>query len=87
MAIVEMQPPRPENNRRELELPAPVLDDRSAEEVVRPRVHLPRHRVGRRQEHVSTANRQREVALIVERHGTQLAQRILAIEHPAVGAG
>ena len=28
----------------------------------------------------------REVALIVERHGVDLAERILAVEHPAVGA-
>jgi hypothetical protein len=30
---------------------------------------------------------QPEVALVVERHRRELAQRVLAVEHPAVGAG
>jgi hypothetical protein len=31
-------------------------------------------------------NRQFEVALVVERHGGNLPQRIFAVEHPAIGA-
>ena len=36
---------------------------------------------------VFAAEGDREVALVVERHGVDLAERVLAVEHPAVGAG
>ena len=32
-------------------------------------------------------DRQLQVALVVERHRRDLAERVLAVEHPAVGAG
>ena len=38
------------------------------------------------QEHRIVMNRQLQIALIVERHRRQLTERILAVEHPAVGA-
>ena len=51
VAIVEVQAAGAEDARRELQLPAPVVDDAAAEEAVGPRVHLARHLLGDRQEH------------------------------------
>jgi hypothetical protein len=61
--------------------------DRQPEEALRPRVHLARDTLGGRHEHVGAIERQLEVALVVERHAVDLAERILAVEHPAVGSG
>src|SRR6476659_8287539 len=68
-------------------LRAPVRDDRAAEEVLRPRVHLAGDALGRRHEDIGALVRQAQVALVVERHAVDLPERILAVEHPAVGAG
>ena len=38
-------------------------------------------------EDVGALERQPQVALVVERHAVDLAERVLAVEHPAVGAG
>src|SRR5690606_24304312 len=65
----------------------PVGDDRTSEEAFGPRVHLARDLLGRRQEHWIAPERQRQVALVVERHRAELPERVLAVEHPAVRAG
>ncbi len=85
--VVEVQAARAEDLRREVELLLPVVDDRAAEEALRPRVHLARDLLGDRQEHRVAMDGQLQVALVVERHRRDLAERILAVEHPAVGAG
>ena len=72
---------------REVELLSPVGDDRPAEEALRPAVHLGGDLLGDLQEHRVAVDRQLQVALVVERHRRQLAERVLAVEHPAVGAG
>ena len=61
-------------------------DDRPAEEAPRPGVHLAGDLLGRGHEHVGPRERQLQVALVVERHRVDLAERVLAVEHPAVGA-
>jgi len=68
MAIVEMQPARPENLRREVELPPPVDDRRLAEEAGGPLVHLRRHFFGNFHEQRIAVDRELQVALVVESH-------------------
>jgi hypothetical protein len=55
-----------------------------AEEPFGPEVHLRPHLLGCPQKDVVLGDGQLEVALVVERHRLDLAQRILAVEHPAV---
>ena len=86
VTVVEMETARAEDHGREVELRAPVVDDAAAEERLRPRVHLDRHRFGGRQEHGVAVDGQFQVALVVQRHRGQLAERVLAVEHPAIGA-
>ena len=57
-----------------------------AEEALRPRVHLAGHLLGHAQEQRVAVDRELQVALVVERHRRELAERVLAVEHPAVGA-
>ena len=52
-----------------------------------PGVHLRRDRLGDAQERLVAAEGDLEVAQVVERHRVDLAERILAVEHPAVGPG
>ena len=80
-----MEAARPVDPRRERELGSPVVDDRAAEEPLGPRVHLVRD--GRRHGEEPRVHREREpeVALVVEAHRVDLAERVLAVEHPAVG--
>ena len=86
VAIVEMQSARAKDLGREIELLPPVGDDRLAEEARRPLVHLRRDLLGHRHEPRIAMDRQLQVALVVERHRRHLAERVLAVEHPAVGA-
>ena len=87
VAVVEVQAAGAEDARREVELPSPVGDDRAAEEAAAPscssRRRPARRRRGRRG---SRRDRQLQVALVVERHRRDLAERVFAVEHPAVGA-
>jgi hypothetical protein len=86
MTIVQVKPARAKNSSGEIELLPPIGDDRTAEEPFRPVVHLGRDLLGRRHEDVRLRERQLQVPLIVERHAVDLAERIFAVEHPAVGA-
>ena len=86
-AIVEVQPAGAEDLGGEPELLLPVADDRPAEERLRPGVHLRGHAFGRLEEHLLLVDRQLQVALVVERHGGELAECVLAVEHPAVRSG
>ena len=52
----------------------------------RPLVHLAGDRLGRPQEDRVAGDGELQVALVVERHRLDLAQGVLAVEHPAVGA-
>ena len=84
--VVEVQAARAEDARREVELRAPVVDDGAAEERPRPRVHLAGDLLGDAMKQVVACEGQLQVALVVERHGVDLPERVLAVEHPAVGA-
>ncbi len=86
VSIIEVKPPGPEDPCRPIELALPVVDDRPSEEAARPGVHLSGHGFGRPQEEFRASERQLEVALVVERHRVDLTERVLAVEHPAVGA-
>ncbi len=82
-----MQATCAENLRREIELTFPIDNRLTAEEAFGPLVHLPGDILGDLHEDRATVNRVLEVALVVERHRRDLAERVLAVEHPAVGAG
>ena len=88
VAVVEMQAARAEDLGREVELLLPV-----AESIGRPKNRCahwfisPATSLGDVQEQRIAMDRQLQVALVVERHRRQLAERVLAVEHPAVGAG
>ena len=86
MAVVQVQAARAEDPGGEVQLTAPVGDDLAAEEALRPSVHLPGHLLRRLQEHFIAGERQLQVPLVVERHRLDLTQRVLAVEHPTVGA-
>ena len=77
---------RAEDLGREIELRAPVRDDRAAEESGRPLVHLRGNLLGRAHEDIVAMDGELEVPLVVERHRRQLSQGVFAVEHPAVGA-
>ena len=62
-------------------------NDRPAEEAPRPAVHLAGDVLGDAQEERVPVDGELEIALVVERHRVDLAERVLAVEHPAVGAG
>ena len=86
MTIIEVQPAGAEDPGGERELPPPVVDDRPAEEALRPAVHLAGNLLGDAAgTAASTGERQPQVSLVVERHRFGLAECILAVEHPAVG--
>src|SRR3954468_3185261 len=82
-----MKAARSEDPGREIELPAPIIDDRTPEEAPRPPVHLTSDLLGDSQEYRIAREGQLQVALVVERHRRHLAERVLAVEHPAVRAG
>ncbi len=86
VTVVEVQPAHAEDLGREVELLLPVVDDLAAEEALGPAVHLAGDLLGDFQEQRVAVDRQLEVALVVERHRLGLAQGVLAVEHPAVGA-
>ena len=87
VAVVQMQTARAEDLGGEVELPPPVVDEGVAEEALRPLVHLGGDTFGDAQEDRVTGDRKLEIALVIERHGVDLPEGILAIEHPAIGAG
>jgi hypothetical protein len=87
VAVVEVQAAGAEDLRREGELGAPVGDDLAAEEAARPGVHLAGDLLGDLEKARILRDRQHQVALVVERHRRHLAEGVLAVEHPAVGAG
>ena len=87
MPIVEVQAAGTEDPGREVELLPPVDDDPAAEESFRPGVHLGGDGLGSGQEPFVAMDGELEIALIVERHARDLAERVLAVEHPAVRAG
>ena len=87
VAVVQVQAAGAEDAGGEVELLFPIRDGLPAEEALGPGVHLGRDVLGDAQERLLAAEGDREVALIVERHGVDLAERVLAVEHPAVGAG
>ena len=72
--------------RRERQLLLPVGDDRPAKEALRPFVHLGGDLFSDGEKRWIVINRELEVALIVERHRRHLAERVLAVEHPAIRA-
>ena len=84
--IVEVQPPRAKQLRREVELSRPVVDRRPAEEAARPLIHFCGDLFGNRKKHGISMDGQPQVPLIVERHRRDLAERVFAVEHPPVGA-
>ena len=53
---------------------------------MRPLVHFRRHLFGDAQEERVAMDGELEVPLVVERHRRHLTERVLAVEHPAVGA-
>ena len=83
--VVEVEATGPENPRGEVQLPPPVL------EIGRPKTAAPRRSsrrppVRRPAGTAGAGNRELQVPLVVERHRRHLAERVLAVEHPAVGA-
>ena len=84
--VVEVQSAGAEDLRGEVELLPPVGDDLAPEEPRRPGVHLSGNLLGDLEEDRVAVDGQFQVALVVERHRRDLAERILAVEHPAVGA-
>ena len=84
--VVEVQSAGAEDFRGEVELLPPVGDDLAPEEPCRPAVHLSGDLLGDFEEHGVAVDGQLQVALVVERHRRDLAERVLAVEHPAVGA-
>ena len=87
VAILQMEPAGPKDLRGEVELLPPVRDDPVSEKLLSPIVHLPCHRFGDPQERGAAVDGLLETPLVVQRHGRNLAQGILPVEHPAVGAG
>ena len=87
VAVVQVKAARPEHLRREVELLLPVGDGAAAEEAFRPAVHFIRNLLGRTHEHRIAREGELQVPLVVQRHRPDLAERVLAVEHPAVGAG
>ena len=85
--VVQMQTAGAENAGGEIELLLPVRDDLPAEEALAPGVHLRSHGLGDTQERLLAPKGNLEVAQVVERHAVDLAEGVLAVEHPAVGAG
>ena len=82
-----MQTAGAEDLRREFELDPPVGDDLTPEEAARPTVHLAGDLLGDREKQRISGDGQLQVALVVERHRRHLPEGVLAVEHPAVGAG
>ena len=87
MAVIQVEAPATIEHGGEVQLLAPVGDDGMAEEAVGPAVHLGSDFFGHFQEERVPREGELEVAVVVEGHGVHLPQRILAIEHPAIGTG
>src|ERR1035441_4575448 len=81
-----MQAASTEDLGSEVELFLPVADDLTTEEAPGPRVHLDGYLGRDIHEKRVAVNAELETALVVERHGLDFAERVLAIEHPAVSA-
>src|SRR3954463_16517233 len=82
-----MKAARSEDPGREIELPAPIVDDRTPEEAPRPPVHLTSDLLGDSQEYRIAPEGPLQVGRVVRRPRRPLAERVLAVEHPAVGTG
>ena len=81
------RPRGPEDLRREVELRPPVVDDRRGRRTrCAHRFISPATCSAAVRNTGVAANRQLQVALVVQRHRRHLAERVLAVEHPAVGA-
>src|SRR4029453_4122159 len=81
VAVVEVQTARAEDLGGEVELLAPVDDDGSPEKALRPLVHLGGDFFGDAEEAWVFGNGELEIALVVERHGIDLPEGVLPIEH------
>src|SRR4029434_4511687 len=86
VAIIEVQTAHAEDLGSEIELLAPVGDYRSPEKALRPLVHPGVDFFGDAQATWVFSDRELEVAPVVERHGIDLPEGVLSIEHPAVSA-
>ena len=84
--IVQMQAAGAEDAGGEVELLFPVRNGCAAEEALGPSIDFGGDRFGNAQEGLLAPEGDLEVALVVERHGIDLAERVLAVEHPSVGA-
>ena len=87
VAVVQVEAPAAVDDRGEVQLLAPVPDDGPPEETLGPGVHLDGDLFGHLQEQGIPGDGELQVAVVVQGHGVHLAQGVLAIEHPAVGAG
>src|SRR5262249_53528135 len=84
---IQVKPSRSKDLCRETELLAPVTDDLSAEESLRPTIHLSRHLFGDAKKKRISRYGHSQIALVVERHRVDLSKRVFPIEHPAVRPG
>ena len=86
VAVVEVETSCAEDARGEVELSAPVFDDAAAEEPLAPGVHLGGDLLGDLEEEGLAGQGDPQAALVVEGHGGDLAEGVLPVEHPAIGA-
>ena len=87
VAVIQVQPARPEDLRCEVELLPPSRNSLPSKEALGPCVHLCRDALGRLQEDWVLRKRQPKISLIVQRHRLDLAEGVLAVEHPSVRPG
>ena len=87
MPVDQVQAASAEDPRGEGELCAPIRDRLASERLARPGVHLRRDAFGDVEEPRVGGERELEIAVVVERHRLDLTERVLAVEHPTVGAG
>src|SRR5262245_19110562 len=86
MAVVQMQSASAENLCRKVQLLDPIVDDGSTEESLSPLIHFSGNVLGSFHENRIAMDSKVEIALVIERHRRYLAQRVLSLEHPSVGA-
>ena len=81
-----MQSASPKDSGRELELLLYVVNDFAAVEAQRPVVYLVGHTLSDLQEYRVAGDSELKVALVIQRHGFNLTECVLAVEHPTVGS-